>query len=483
MADLRALNILNQWGQPIVRPNLSATDTVGMGTLNRNWWTYVAPNVGYFHRAIVDNISLETYELMYTTDETVQYAVEILILAALSRLRQYTHKRKRIEKFVRDTIEGMECRWGYVCAQAMSAVPYGLSCSEIVWKPDGPRVAVDTIEGLHPRSLLPILDTNEASPTRNRLLEVWQWPFTGYQAVLPLNKIILYSHRMTFGNYWGTARLKAAFKNWFIKDQLLADWAKALNRYGSPTTAAAVNNAWGMVKGPNGEQTTNGAQMLRELEQFRGGGTLIYEADGGNNKVELWDAPGQMGASFKEAIEYANTMIFRAFLVPSLLAEHGKHGSLALGQQHFDTFTLTLDFLLQELADVLIHQFVRRLIEINFGRQDDYGAFSLQPFQEEDLQMWSEIFLNAVNAGFMTPENQADLDFARDKIGLPEAKEGDRRFLPTIEQPGGGTKPAGATADETKTFDEQPPLSSAPSPRTRAGQREAWRQELLAGVL
>jgi phage gp29-like protein len=115
-------------------------------------------------------------------------------------------------------------------------------------------------------------------------------------------------------------------------------------------------------------------------------------------------------------------MICRGLLIPSLLFDEGlRTGSYALGASHFDAFYLSVRALYRQLAETLIEQFVRRLVEYNFGpREDGYGEFQERPPDPEQMKVLAEGFRLLVDAGVLSPGNAEDQRWMRSRLGLPE---------------------------------------------------------------
>lgn len=398
-------------------PDLSPSDTVmGGATLNRNWWNYVPSRTGIFFRP--DTIKLEDYEYMVQTDETVSSGLKFINLSVVSRLGEYTHPKKKIQTFVQECLDEMNGNLFFTAREILSALAYGFSVTEIIWRPrpDG-RVGIESLETLHPRSILFVLDTNDNSSHKNNLAMIVQWPWTSYQAIFPLNKVILYSNEMEFGNFYGTSRLRPAYKNWYLKEAILKGWAITLERYGTPIAIARVPNAAQKTLLPDGSTGTNIDLTLGILEQLKNGTSLAIDKD---TEIQIAEVQRALGADFDQFIKYLNSMIYRSLLLPTLVADHDSQGSYSLGRSHFDLFTMNLDYILRDLCTQLTYQLIRPLIEINFGPQKTYGEFRYRAFQQDDLRVMSEVFMNATNTGIISPEQRQDLDYMRKSLGIPE---------------------------------------------------------------
>lgn len=171
--------------------------------------------------------------------------------------------------------------------------------------------------------------------------------------------------------------------------------------------------------------------LLRLLEGLSNSSGLVV---GNLEAVEFLQSARDIGGDFETIQNHMNRMILRALLVPALVLENTEVGSYALGTQHFNVFLLGLESILEEASEVLLEQFVRRLLTWNFGsRLKSWGSFVMQPLQPDDLKLFADIFATLTNAGYMTPELRADLNAVRKRFGLDPVES-----LPALPLPAEG---------------------------------------------
>jgi hypothetical protein len=60
------------------------------------------------------------------------------------------------------------------------------------------------------------------------------------------------------------------------------------------------------------------------------------------------------------------------------------------------------------------------MVEYNFGKQTDYGTFTEKKLAQEDRNVLSQCFMNLTNSGWLSPQNQADMDAVMDAMELPK---------------------------------------------------------------
>lgn len=398
-----------------------------------------------------DSISMEMYERMLDTDETVFSGIEFLTMSALARLGQYTHQDEEIEDFVNQNLEQMDGNFVESCGDILTALAFGFSTTEILWKQEGGKVRLRGLQTLHPKTIH--LDIWTEGPDKNKLKTIWQ-NFRGpYETELPPSKVIHYAHRGKFGNYYGRSRLKPAFKSWFIKDVILKAWGACCERYGTPFRVGKVKNGTTLAIDPKtGAQTNLFNYTSALLDKLGEKGSLAVDD---TTEVQLVYPTRNFGEDFHQLVGYCNTMTYRALGLPSLIADQGSTGSYSLGKQHYELFVLVLEHILNELIDTVIDQLIRRLIEYNFGPQDNYGDFTREKLQAEDEKLISEVLNNLRTSGTIDPERIDDLNWMRDRMGLPLLEQEDiEPSLPDMPPP---PPPKAAPVDPMEQGDEPVP--------------------------
>lgn len=393
------------------RPLSSSNPSIPLGVLNENafHWTRYTPEIYYNP----DNISLETYERMYNTDETVFSGIEFLVMAALSRLGEYTHEDRKIEDFVRRQLVEMDGAFPKKVADIMTAAPFGFSATEIIWKVTGREVGIQDLQTLHPATLH--LDLHREGPLKNKPRAVYQFYQQDHQVEIPLKKCILYSHGTSFGNAYGVSRLKRAYKSWYIKDIILKAWAITCQRYGTPYTIGKTNDKGQVSVG--GQQINKIDHLMNVLDSFGQTGSAVV---GLEDVIETIYAGTGYGDDFENLVAYCNKMIYRAIGLPSLIADHGKTGSYSLGKQHYTLFIQVLEDLFFETMDTILEQLIRPLIELNFGPQaNGYGMFAIEEYKVEDAKVLAETANLLASSGICNFANIEDVNHWRERIGLP----------------------------------------------------------------
>lgn len=386
--------------------------------LNSNWYTWAENWVGAIYNP--DSIPASEYDRIYQQDETVFSGVQILVHSILSRLGDYTHQDPDKELFVRTQFEQMHGSIRKVMAEKLvSAIVFGFSLAENVYKQIPGGIGLASIQVLHPKDVS--LELHREGPEKNRVARFFQYKDGLAHAELPPAKCIHMVHEGFAGNPFGVSRLKRAWKSMFIKDVLLRAYGTCLERYGTPITTAEATNLSGQVNYAG--QIYSGADFVgRQLDSLGRKGVLVLP---NGTSVKIHYAPAGLGADFLAAIQYCNRSIHQAIGLPSLVADSGSVGSYSLGQEHSATFQLIVTSILEDLIDILLDQLVRPLLEYNFGPQEDLGDFSVDVFDPVLAKATAEASAVLLNSGVADASRLADLNLLRERNDLPPLTEED----------------------------------------------------------
>lgn len=359
-----------------------------------------------------DPVGIDTYKKMYRQDAQVKAGLLALRLPILAK--GYVIKNPMFEgnwkedkwdkqvEFLEYVFSNMKHSFDETLDQILSAIPFGFSVTEPVYEKykEGKykgKIGLKKAKTLNPTTVK--FRMNDYGD----IIEIVQ-EIGDKRISIPIEKIIHYSHDPEFGNPYGSSALHAVHKHWYIKDQMYKFANMAYERNGSPLLVGTVKNK-------------NEVGKMRKILDTILSRTGV--AISGTDDIKVLDTTKSM--DFVGYINHHNTMIMRGLMIPSLLFgnEGQGTGSYALGQSHFDLFLFRLESIQRDLEKVINEKIIKRLIDINFGKQEIYPQLQFAPLMDKDRDKLADIFFKLVNAQIIEPQEE----WVRDQLGFPQMSE------------------------------------------------------------
>jgi len=314
-------------------------------------------------------------------------------------------------EFIRDVISMMRGTVEQVLQNVTLALPYGCSLQEMVLKKQVTgkwrgKLVIDKIVSHAPHNIRWITDKDE-----QEVVAADQWIGGGGEP-LPLWKCLLYRWNSMFENPWGQTDLDAAYRAWFSKDWTIRHWNILAER--SALQRLIVKYEEGLESFAN--------EMVDEWVESIGlsvpeGVTVDFEGGGSDTKAS--------SEVFSKAVEMHDQAISRSILKQTLAQGEGARvGSLAMARVHQDTLLMEMAKVQSDVAEgVMTEQFIRLLIDLNFGPQEDYPIFSLADMFPTEPAEFVEFYIKLIKEGGIVLTKE-DEDRIREVSALPP-REGD----------------------------------------------------------
>ncbi|MBL8040171.1 MAG: DUF935 family protein [Chthonomonas sp.] len=296
-----------------------------------------------------------TYAAM-EKDSMVQTALTIKRLAVLAPnwrvvAANESDAAKRNVDFVLQAFERMAGSPPTILSQAMGAFSRGWSVQEVVYRPDGKHITIESLREKDPSYFG--IQSDEFGGISGLTLRI---PGE-MDRILPRGKFILYFNRSSFDRPKGQSDLDAAYPHYLAKQTLLKAWKLHLERFASPTV---------MAKYQRGLPAEEQSGILRALKELQNNTAIVFP-----NEIDISTLGGhrEQVSGFLDALEFHNREVARSILGQTLTTDEGRRvGSLALGKVHLQVLLLQVQAIRRELADVVMtEQVIRPLIELNFG--------------------------------------------------------------------------------------------------------------------
>lgn len=328
--------------------------------------------------------------------------------------------------------------------QTLTALDWGFSVGEKVWGTDlyeGERkIVIEKIAHRDPEDIEISCDMHgnvKQFRQRNR--------WFSKEIDLPPEKILHFAHQTQFGNPYGRADLRAAYRPWWVKKFIINFWNVFLERMGSPLM---------MMKYPQGAGEPLKEALKSILSNLASRGEILVPE---GVEVDLIEAARAGKADYEQAIIYCDKAIARALLVVSLLGMGGE--DVSRGSDSQSRLQLRVLFKMSaELGDDMARKFmdqvVKPLVDLNYVHANLYPTFSWQDYGEfEGIEVADTIRL--LHAAGVLDLDQADVNYARSVLGLPVRGENDKedevRRPPEAPPPGDPNKPPPAAGQGNET--------------------------------
>jgi hypothetical protein len=394
---------------------------------NYNWWLYENETTP----ELVWPQSIFIYDQMRKSDSQVASVLRAVTLPVLRTPWRVdpAGARARVVKFVADDLglpivgkqptapPRMKDRfsWQEHLRLALLMLPLGHAYFEQVYRvaPDGSAAHLSKL-AYRPAKTIERIDV---APDGG-LVAIKQWWTTLDQdpRPIPVDRLVAYIHDREGGNWLGTSILRAAYKNWLLKDRLLRVQAQTIERNGMGIP---------LYKAQEGASETDMAAGLAMAKAWRAGEAAGSAVPGGADLV-LRGVEGTLPDA-EPAVRYHDEAIARAVLA-HFLNLGTQTGSWALGTTFADFFTMSLQTLAEQIRDVATQHIVEDLVDINFGEDEPAPRLVFDEIGSRQAAT-AEALKTLVVAGVIRPDDVLE-ESARQQYGLPPADTTTTRIPP-----------------------------------------------------
>ena len=361
------------------------------------------------------DFSVKVAYTMVTEDPTLATGWAILRGTLLSHFGSYYNEDTKMQEFVTNTLENTKGWWQSVRA-LLTAPLYGFSTVEETWVPQASRWVYSRLRPIHPTTI----DRGFKTDDDGELLGVTQRVGTAQAGpLIPIDKLIVWSFGDDFGEQpTGQSLLKPAYRHYYSINAILKLWNSNLELGPRPLIAWPVGPGemmcpeHGVMEPATQVVTEMGANITdRSLIAF------IQGEDGGTSMPAVLANEHIKPEDYLKAVRYHSGEELKAMLVPRLLVEEAEFGTRAQAQvQYYGPFVENVRGIQTQAGPILIEQLVRRLIEVNFGPQDNYGEWKFKEIDTDDAEMLANVLRLLFGSGIELTEE----DHKRIRSRFPE---------------------------------------------------------------
>ncbi len=257
------------------------------------------------------------------------------------------------------------------------------------------------------------------------LVAIEQAQLDGKTVRIPVDRLVVHTNEREGGNWQGRSLLRAAYKNWLLKDRMLRAQALTVERNGLGVpvyTGAPV---------PDGATLEQRDEWLRSEQEsglelvkgFRAGENAGAALPNGA-ELKLLGVTGKLPPT-DEPIRFHDEQIARAVLA-HFLNLGTETGSWALGSTFANFFTQSLNAVATQVASVTQQHVVEDLVTYNWGADEVAPQVVCEPIGSEH-PVTAEGIRALVDCGVLTPDDELEAHM-RQLLQLPvKSKEGGER--------------------------------------------------------
>lgn len=399
------------------------------------------------------------------TDETIMSAVEFKILMLVSKIGDYDHSNPEIKDMVQNFLKNLRYpAWIETLESFASSYITGFSVSEIVcglnekmqkvpvrvptYHPSTIAFETDRNGLITENGILQFIEMNsyEYGNPNERFATVSRYsrirnPFVtpddrpmptplpglnGYGMVrIPRDKVVHITNKayLSFGSPYGKTSVRAVHLAWQMKCFFIKQMGITSKKNGTPTIVGQAPHAGVEVEitYPDGRKENLSPQeaLRKMLEDRESNDSIVIGAEEEGYKINVVQNTATLDGLIA-AVNLMNVLIFRGFLMPSLIMTDGSSGSRSLGDKHFDIVNRIADVDAKKFKGAIIRDLIEPTIKENFGEQEDYGSFLERPASIEEQEKMSTIVSQMTTDGFLSASSEADREWVRSNLGAPK---------------------------------------------------------------
>lgn len=318
-----------------------------------------------------------------------------------------TPEAKEQVDFVQAVFDGMPGSLDDILEDILyDSLVYGTSVAEKVWTISrDSRFTYQAIKVKDPASFLFVTDDyNNVTSIRQEL--------PGFPVIdnLDPNKFVIHKYQAEHGNPYGTSDLRAAYKYWLGKTEVVKYMLAWMERFAIPPIHGKV---------PAGASKSQRDALFKILDRVQKATSIVTDD---NQLIELIEAQATATEVFVRVLDWFSAQIVKSLLGATLTTSEGARvGSMALGKVHADVQAIFIRKLKRSIEELVDEQIIHQLIDYNFAAPL-YPNFSIR-LDDKDLTELSEVYYRLTQTGIVDPRET----WIRDALGLPMREE-----LPTV---------------------------------------------------
>lgn len=311
-----------------------------------------------------------------------------------------------VYEFVKENLKEF-LNWENDIKEFLSAIEYGFSFSEVLWKQSNGYWVPDSLRNKKSSTIQFKLDVeNVQGGARSRWVPVLT---NGNKPLVEPRKFLVYRNNPKAENPYGTSDLLMCYWPWKFKQLGWEFWMAAARKAGVPSLAA-------LFESPDPVKAKESAEIISDtLEQVENGSGVALSNVKELKVLEM----GGVLADHKVLIDTCNQEISFALTTQSLSTQEGQFGTRAQATVH-DANLLRVCHGDAKALNGTLQQLIDWMVELNYG--PDVPA----PKGEFDLESYAS-FEEVIKA--VTAKIPVSKEKLYSRYGLPEPKDAEDSFI------------------------------------------------------
>ncbi len=426
----------------------------------------------------------KVYREMADNDPTIGsmlFAIEKVITRLEWRVDPYsdnsedgeiTKEDKEVAAFVESCLNDMSDSWDSTLSQMLSMLIFGYSYHEIVYKVRGgdvndPQKNSKHSDGRIGWRKMPI----RAQETLFRWMMdedggiqgmIQVDPSTGGTHAIPIEKSLLFRTSSQKNNPEGRSILRNAYRPWYFKRRI-----EEIEAIGIERDLAGLPVAYVPPEFLSSTATAEQAAVLASIQNIvtsikrneQEGIVMPSMYDDAGHKVfdlVLLSSGGSRQFDTDKIIQRYDQRISMSILSDFILLGSDRVGSYALGTSKMDLWSMAVDSIAKNIAEVMNQYAIPRLLKLNGMNPSRAPYLTYGEVSHVDLNEISAFVSNLAQVGVLVPDPKLE-EYLRDLAGLPPAEHDGQNFgMPPMPE-GMGVPPAPEEADGAGEEELPPP--------------------------
>lgn len=409
---------------------------------------------------------MSTYREMSEGSPTIGallYAIEAVVRGAGYRIdpADDSPAAKDVAKFVEECVEDMQGAWGETVSELLTALVFGFSLSEIVYKrrmgqQDDERLSSAYDDGKigwlrwAPRAQETIERWIFNDETGDAIAAVQIAPTKPRAIEIPMEALLHIAIRPRKQSPEGTSVIRNAFEPWYYYKHIQRIEAIGIERdlVGMPVLYIPASEYGDEAK------RRDWMAVVQQVRVDEAGGLVfpsVYHPGTSNKAYEfvLASTGGQRQIDTDKPLSRYERLMLRSALADFFTLGDQGVGSFALGSTRADFFIGALMGLLDGLSDAISSQAVRRLIRKNAIDPKLTPKFAFKDPTKQDKKQFVEMMAILSGISVVDTENPQIREHIHQMLDLPMPKDGFEEVPAADQKPVPEPDPTANPADPT----------------------------------